>query len=153
VVGHGCPLVYADEQRIAQLAVTHFRERRFPHFAFCAIEDRRWVQWRREAFLRELARLGLSRATLERKFAAGLLTTPRQAIVRAQLERVKYLLAHTNYPLEQIADWTGYKSQSHLSVVFKRETGATPGVYRKTAASHEKRTAKGHAIFRSLAPR
>lgn len=292
VVDHGFPLVYADENRIAQLAVSHFLERRFQHFGFCAVDEPRWVRWRREAYLRELARLGLqahvcradkgqasdwdrqqqrlitwvaeipkpigvlaandvcglrliaacraagvripeqlavlgvdndevlcrltspplssidpdsptigyraaallddlmrgarvgvepvwipargvvtrqstdtlaiedadlaqalgfireracqgidvddvvrhvglSRATLERKFAAGLQTTPRQAIVRLQMERVKYLLAQTDSPLEQIAQRTGYKTQSHLSVAFKRETGMTPGEYRR----------------------
>ncbi len=291
VIGHGFPLVYADEDRIAQLAVTHFLERRFPNLAFCATEERRWVVWRREAFLRELARLGLhahlndvkklskldgerqhkelaswlsklpkpigvlaandvcgmrliaacraanlripeevavlgvdndevlcrltspplssididsatigyraasllddlmrgepaptepvwiaahrvitrpstdtlaiededlvqamglireracqglnvedlvrsvgvSRATLERKFAACLQTTPRQAISHVQMDRVKCLLAETNDSLERIAHWTGYKAQSHLSVAFKRETGLTPGEYR-----------------------
>jgi LacI family transcriptional regulator len=78
-----------------------------------------------------LANVGVSRATLERKFAACLQTTPRQAIVRVQIERVKSLLADTNDPLEQIAGWAGYKTQSHLSVAFKRETGLTPGEYRK----------------------
>jgi LacI family transcriptional regulator len=292
VIGHGFPLVYADENRVAQLAVTHFLERHFEHFAFCSIEKMRWVQWRREAYLRELARLGLtahvltaetsgeltgeqqqrrlaawvaevpkpigilaandvcgmrliaacrtagiripeqvavlgvdndevlcrltspplssidpdsptmgyraaallddlmrgtaapvdpiwipargvvtrqstdtlaiadedlakamafvreraclgigvedvvasvgtSRATLERKFAAYLQTTPRQAILRVQMERVRCLLAETDYALEEIAAWTGYKSQSHLSVAFKREFGLTPGEYRK----------------------
>jgi LacI family transcriptional regulator len=292
VVGHGFPLVYADENRVAQLAATHFLERRFQHFAFCSVEERRWVQWRREAYLRELMRLGLhvhvnalkkstelscdqqhrslvawvtglpkpigilaandvcgmrliaacrtaglripeqvavlgvdndevlcrltspplssidldspsigyraaslladlmrgvtissepiwipahgvvtrrstdtlaiedaelvhalafirehacegidvenvirnvgiSRATLERRFATHFQTTPRQAIVRVQMEQVKCLLAETDYSLEQIAHRTGYKTQSHLSVAFKRETGLTPGEYRK----------------------
>ena len=290
VVGHGFPLVYADENRVAQLAVTHFLERRFQHFAFCSVEKARWVEWRREAYLRELARLGLqayvnaaekspelnlnrqhrhlagwvadlpkpigilaandvcgmrliaacrtaglripeevavlgvdndevlcrltspplssidlaapsigyraasllydlmrgiaapepiwipahdvvtrqstdtlaiedcdltwalafirehaceginvedvvqkvgiSRATLERKFAGCLQTTPRQAILHVQIERVKCLLTETGHTLEQIAGWTGYKTQSHLSVAFKRETGLTPGEYR-----------------------
>jgi LacI family transcriptional regulator len=293
VIDHGFPLVYADENHIAQLAVTHFLERRFEHFAFCSVEDPRWVQWRREAYLRELARLGLkahvtpvektgelswdqqhrrlaawaaelpkpigvlaandvcgmrliaacrsagiripeqvavlgvdndevlcrltspplssidpdsptighhaaslldalmrgnapptepiwipargvvtrqstdtlaiqdedlvqavafireracqgidvedvvravgvSRATLERKFAACLQTTPRHAILRVQMDRVKWLLAESDCSLDQIAQRTGYKTQSHLSVAFKRETGVTPGEYRKT---------------------
>ncbi len=292
VVGHGFPLVYADEDRIAQLAVAHFLERRFQHLAFCSVETQRWVAWRREAFLREVARLGLtahvfetsapsdvrwqrqqqrlatwvaalpkpvgilaandvcgmrligacrnaglrvpeevavlgvdndevlcrltspplssidpdsptigyraaalldalmqgapppadpiwvpahgvvarqstattaiadqdlvralsfireractgidvadvvqhvgvSRATLERKFDAMLGTTPRQAIMHVQMERVKLLLAETSWPLERIAAATGYKTQSHLSVVFKRVAGLTPGAYRQ----------------------
>lgn len=295
VVGHGFPLVYADENQVARCAATHFLERRFQHLAFCSVEEHRWVQWRREAYLRELARLGLhahvcslerssqpdadrerrrlmawvkglpqpvgvlaandvcgmrliaacraaglripeqvavlgvdndevlcrltspplssidldspaigyraaslldnlmrgeaavsepiwipprgavtrqstdtraiddadlaralafirehacegidvesvvenvcvSRATLERKFAACLQLTPRRAILRIQMERVKRMLAQTDYSLEKIAQQTGYKSQSHLSVVFKRETGLTPGEYRKTPA-------------------
>ncbi len=58
VVDHGFPLVYADDNRIAELAVSHFLEQKFQNFAFCAIENPYWVQWRREAFLRELKRLG-----------------------------------------------------------------------------------------------
>ena len=292
VIGHGFPLVYADEDHIARLAVTHFLERRFEHFAFCSVEGPRWVQWRREAYLRELARLGLqahltgmeipaelswdqqhrrltawaaelpkpigvlaandvcgmrliaacrtagiripeqvavlgvdndevlcrltspplssidpdspaighraasllddlmrgvaaptepiwvpargvvtrqstdtlaiqdddlvqavafirelacqgiavedvvravgvSRATLERKFAACLQTTPRRAILRVQIDRIKCLLTESDCSLDQIAQRTGYKTQSHLSVAFKRETGLTPGEYRK----------------------
>jgi LacI family transcriptional regulator len=292
VIGHGFPLVYADEERVAECVATHFLERRFQHFAFCSVEEHRWVRWRREAYLRELARLGLradvccldgpasadaarqhrhltawvkklpqpigvlaandvcgirliaacraaglrvpeqiavlgvdndevlcrltspplssidldsaaigyraaslldslmrgdaapsnpiwipprgvvvrqstdtlaiddadivkalgfirehacegidvqrvvenvciSRASLERKFAACLQLTPRQAIVRVQLERVKCMLLQTDYALEKIAHQTGYKSQSHLSVVFKRETGMTPGEWRR----------------------
>lgn len=295
VVGHGFPLVYADEDRIAQLAATHFLERRFQHLGFCSVTDQRWVQWRREAFLREMARIGLrahvgpgdrsarlswaqhhrrliswvqqlpkpigvlaandvcgmrliaacraagiripeqvavlgvdndevlcrltspplssidpdsptigyraaslldtlmrggkapaepiwipargvvvrqssdtlavedqdlahalsfireracqgidvldvvravgiSRATLERKFAHAMQTTPRQAILRVQIEQVKRMLTQTDYSLEQIARWTGYKTQSHLSVAFKRETTLTPGRFRAGSA-------------------
>jgi len=105
-----------------------------------AIEDADLAQ--ALAFIRERAcqgidvddvvrNVGISRATLERKFAAGLQITPRQAIVRVQIDRVKCLLAETVYPLDEIADRTGYKTQSHLSVAFKRETGATPGEYRR----------------------
>ena len=79
-----------------------------------------------------VASVGTSRATLERKFAAYLQTTPKQAILRVQMERVRCLLAETDYSLEEIAGWTGYKSQSHLSVAFKREFGLTPGEYRKS---------------------
>jgi LacI family transcriptional regulator len=292
VIGHGFPLVYTDENRVAELAATHFLERRFRHFGFCSVETARWVQSRREAYLREMARLGLrvhtnaareianldweqqqqhliawlrelptpigilaandvcgvrliaacraaglripeqiailgvdnddilcrltspplssidlntpaigyhaaslldawmsdgvvatdpvwipakgiitrqstdtlaiedidlahalvyihehacdgidvqkvvrdtgvSRSTLERKMASQLQTTPRQAIVRVQMARVKCLLSETDYSLERIAHWTGYKTQSHLSVAFKREVGMTPGEYRQ----------------------
>lgn len=293
VTNHGFPLVYADEDQIAQLAIGHFLERKFHHFAFCTIEENTWVKWRREAFLRHATRLGLkvhlfsasrttiikrnwdhqqrqlskwiaalpkpiailaandvcgirlsdvcrmtdvqvpeqvailgvdndevlcrlsspplssidlncsligyhaaallddmmsgrnpsrepvwippkeivvrqsteimaiedkdlaralsfirlyacqginvydvlknvqiSRATLERKFATYLGRTPGEEIVRVRLEHVKRLLNNTDYPLARIAELTGFKNPSHLSVVFKRVTGQTPQQYR-----------------------
>jgi len=60
ISGHGFPLVYTDEVAVAEAAVAHFRDRRFERFAFCAIEDEPWVRLRREAYLAELARLGLA---------------------------------------------------------------------------------------------
>jgi LacI family transcriptional regulator len=297
VVDHGFPLVYVDDNRVAELAVSHFLERKFRHFGYCAIEEPRWVEWRREAYLRHLARLGLSahtitapepgrgvnwdrqrrrlaqwvvglpkpiavlaandvcgtrlidacrtaniripeqvavlgvdndevlcrltspplssidldtaaigyeaaqllddlisgratpadarliparavvgrqstdamaiededlaealsfireyacqgigvddvldrvtisRATLERKFAAGLGRTPGSEILRVRLERIRHLLHATSYPLERIAALTGFKNPAHLSVVFKRETGQTPSQYRLESKS------------------
>jgi LacI family transcriptional regulator len=296
ITNHGFPLVYLDEDHAAELAVTHFLERKFVHFGFCALEEVRWVKWRREAYLRRLAALGItahdftaggagsdpgwnqqrrrmaawvaslpkpiailaandvcgtrlidacrvagaaipeqvavlgvdnddvlcqltspplssidpgaerigyeaaalldrlmngaaapqepcwlpahevvarqstdvlaiddedlaqalhfirqyacqgigveevlarvtiSRATLERKFAAVLGRTPRSEIVRVRLDRVRHLLGETTYPVERIAALTGFKNPAHLSVVFKRETGQTPGAYRHEAA-------------------
>jgi LacI family transcriptional regulator len=297
IVDHGFPLVYVDDDRVAELAVSHFLERKFRHFGFCAIEEPRWVEWRRAAYLRHLARLGLtahtisapepgrgvnwdrqrrrlaewvaalpkpiavlaandvcgtrlidacrtaqiripeqvavlgvdndevlcrltspplssidldsstigyqaaqllddlmngrprpaatqwmlpravvgrqstdamaiededlalalsfirqyacqgigvddvlehvtiSRATLERKFAAGLGRTPGREILRVRLERIRHLLDETTYPLERIAALTGFKNPAHLSVVFKRETGQTPSEFRAQTRS------------------
>jgi LacI family transcriptional regulator len=296
ITNHGFPLVYLDEDHAVGLAVTHFLEREFVHFGFCALEEVRWVEWRREAYLRRLAALGItahdftavgagsdsgwnqqrrcmaawvaslpkpiailaandvcgmrlidacrvagaaipeqvavlgvdnddvlcqltspplssidpgaerigyeaaalldrlmngeaapqepcwlpareviarqstdvlaiddedlaralhfirqyacqgigvedvldrvpiSRATLERKFAAVLGRTPRGEIVRVRLDRVRHLLRETTYPVERIAELTGFKNPAHLCVVFKRETGRTPGAYRHEAA-------------------
>ena len=59
ITDHGFPLVYVDEAAVAQLAVEHFVERQFQHFAFCTVLERTWVQWRREAFRQALADRGL----------------------------------------------------------------------------------------------
>jgi LacI family transcriptional regulator len=289
---HGFPLVYADEDRVTEMAINHFLERNFRHFAFCTIEEETWVQWRRQAYLRHLARLGfrahtisipkvgrgphwdrqrrrlaawvtalpkpigvlaandvcgvrlidacrmaevrvpeqvavlgvdndevlcrlscpplssidldcstigyqaaallddlmsgrrapieprwiparqvvarqstqamaiddedlaqalsfirqhachgigvddvlrnthISRATLERKCARWLGRTPGSEITRIRLDRIKQLLAETDYSLARIAELTGFKNPAHLSVVFKRQTKQTPGQYR-----------------------
>ncbi len=292
IIGHGFPLVYVDEEAIARIAVDHFLQRHFQHIGFCSITEDRWVQWRRNAFVAQLKRRGLSchlmsaqsnegrsgweeqsrqlaawarrlpkpaavlaandvcgmrlidacrlaniaipeqvavlgvdndavldaltspplssvdpnaarigyeaavllddlmhgfaqsqnsifiepagvierqstdvtavddpelaaaltyirhnatrgiavenmlsflsisRATLERRFMKLLGRTPKQEIVRVQLDQVKRLLTLTNDSLTEIADLTGFKTGSHLSVAFKRNTGLSPIQFR-----------------------
>jgi len=74
----------------------------------------------------------LSRRTLERRFFKELGCTPHDEIVRAQLDRVKRLLVETALPLEAIARKTGFAHTSYMVALFRRKTGQTPGVYRKT---------------------
>ena len=76
----------------------------------------------------------LSRRQLERRFRDELGHTPHEEITAVQIRRVKQLLAETTMTLEQIAPLAGYKHKESLSAVFKRETGETPGDYRKKHA-------------------
>jgi LacI family transcriptional regulator len=289
VLGHGLPLVYPDEKKIAEVSARHFLERGFQNFAFCAHETQNWVQWRRTAYLdylkphcpdvlclvlkeqyswdeqqqrlarwvaslpkpaavlaandvcgmrlldacrsadirvpEEIAVLGVgndeifcnltlpalssvntnseqtgyeaaglldklmagdppppnplwvkpsgvvtrqstdiiaiddpelvqaisfirknaciginvadvlnhvavSRATLERRFASTLNCSPKEEILRIRLERVKCLLAETDLTLPRIAELSGFKTHSHMSVAFKRANRQTVGQYR-----------------------
>lgn len=82
-----------------------------------------------------LAETALSRSVLERLFRKHLGHSPQTEIRTAQLKRVKQLLAETDLTLEQIAPLTGYKHAEYLSVVFKRESGETPGQYRQRTRS------------------
>lgn len=72
----------------------------------------------------------LSRRILEARFRKLLGRSPHQEITRTRLERVKELLTETDLSLTAIAHRTGYKHVEYLSVVFKRETGQSPGEYR-----------------------
>ena len=68
--------------------------------------------------------------------AAALLgRTPREEIARVQLNRVKDLLAGTGLALAEIAGRAGFRHTEDLRVAFKRETGMTPGEYRKQYGS------------------
>ncbi|QDT01989.1 Xylose operon regulatory protein [Rubripirellula lacrimiformis] len=73
----------------------------------------------------------ISRRQLERRFRAEFGSTLHDEITRAQVDRVKQLLRETNMTLEQITPLAGYRHTERLSVAFKRETGITPGEYRK----------------------
>jgi len=105
-----------------------------------AIDDRQIVRAIR--FIREHAcesigvedvvrEAGVSRATLERRFAQYLGRTPRSEIERVRLERVRRLLVETDYKLERIAELTAFRSASYLTTMFRARTGSTPGAYRQ----------------------
>lgn len=73
----------------------------------------------------------VSRRALEARFAKILGRTPHEEIVRVQLGRAKELLVQTDLPLATIADRVGFAQAGHLSVVFKKATGQSPGEYRR----------------------
>jgi AraC-like DNA-binding protein len=75
----------------------------------------------------------LSRSLLERQFRRYLGRSPQAEIRAVQLKRVKQLLAESDLALDKIAALAGYSHPEYMSVVFKRETGQTPGQYRMLA--------------------
>ncbi|WP_404308866.1 AraC family transcriptional regulator [Neorhodopirellula lusitana] len=75
----------------------------------------------------------LSRRALERRFRQELDRTPHQELMNVQVARVKQLLKETSLKLEQVSRMAGYSHPERLGVVFKRETGMTPGEYRRQA--------------------
>jgi LacI family transcriptional regulator len=81
----------------------------------------------------------LSRSVLERRFRKYLQRSPQEEIRWVQLKRVKQLLAETDLALANIADLAGYDHAEYLSVVFKRETGQTPGEYRRQVQAGQER--------------
>ena len=82
-----------------------------------------------------LARLNLSRATLDRWFLKWLGRSAAEEINRVRLDRVKDLLATTDLPLEEIAPRCGFQHVESMYRTVKRITGRTPGEYRKAASS------------------
>ena len=81
-----------------------------------------------------LKKLPISRPVLERRFRKYLSRSPQAEIRRVQIARAKRLLVETDLPLKNIASMVGFAHAEYLSVVFKRETGITPGTYRRSAA-------------------
>lgn len=77
-----------------------------------------------------LAAVPLSRSVLERRFVQFLGRTPKAEIDRVRMERVKQLLAETDFSLPRVAAMTGFVHSEYLSVAFKNHTGQTPGRYR-----------------------
>jgi LacI family transcriptional regulator len=60
VIGFDLPAVHCDDGAISRLAIRHFQERGFRHFAFCGRPGSRWSDLREHAYRDRLADLGYS---------------------------------------------------------------------------------------------
>jgi LacI family transcriptional regulator len=112
-----------------------------------AVEDRHVAQ--AAHFIREhacegidvtdvIAVVPMARRVLEKRFRSVLGRTLREEITRVQMQRVQDLLVGSDLSLAEIAERTGFRHSEYLTVVFKRETGQPPSLFRQ-----QRRTAKG----------
>ena len=74
---------------------------------------------------------GQSRRALEKKFRAHIGKTPMQEVQEIRLRRVKQLLTETDYILPTVAEKSGFVYHEYMSRFFKKQTGMTPGEYRR----------------------
>ena len=74
---------------------------------------------------------GMSKSTLIRTFSEIFNMTPWHYLTTIRLNAVRELLETTDKLLVDIATETGFFDQSHLTRVFKKERGITPGEYRR----------------------
>jgi LacI family transcriptional regulator len=74
---------------------------------------------------------GMSRRVFERRFVSQVGRPPKAEVLRLRLDRVKELLADTNWTLAQIAERTGFKYSEYLHTVFTQKIGIPPGKYRE----------------------
>ncbi|MGC4004959.1 MAG: XylR family transcriptional regulator [Pirellulales bacterium] len=73
----------------------------------------------------------LSRRALEARFRTATGRTPHDYLLGYRLERARQLLRETEFTLDLIARRSGFGCAEYLAAVFRRETGATPGEYRR----------------------
>lgn len=76
------------------------------------------------------ATIALSRYHFVRRFRQSTGTSPHEFVLRQRVEQATTLLSRTSIPLLDIAARCGFADQSHLTRVFKKHVGTTPGRYR-----------------------
>lgn len=75
--------------------------------------------------------VGVSRSALTRSFKAEMGKTISQYITEVKLRDAKRFLRYSDLTLGEIASYLSFSSQSYFQTVFKKETGLTPGEYRR----------------------
>jgi AraC-like DNA-binding protein len=76
----------------------------------------------------------LSPYHFSRSFKQAVGVGPQRYVMQRRLERAKTLVRRSSQPLALIAQEVGFTDQSHLTTIFRREIGMTPGRYRTALA-------------------
>lgn len=79
------------------------------------------------------AAVGLSAFRFGRAFKLASGVTPRQYVIRCRVARAMKLLQRAEPSIAEIALEVGCSCQSHLTTVFRKHTGTTPGAFRRAA--------------------
>ncbi len=75
--------------------------------------------------------VGLSVSQFNRRFKKLFGISPLQFVLRTRINAARTALSHTDRALGEVALECGFYDQSQFAKLFKRETGMTPGDYRK----------------------
>jgi len=78
-----------------------------------------------------LRQVSVSRRSLERRFRDTLHRSPLDEIKRARIQRARELLGGTDLSLPAVARGAGFANAQWFSVVFRKETGLAPMMYRR----------------------
>lgn len=74
---------------------------------------------------------GYSRRHFLRMFEEATGYSPHQYLLELRIKRARELMRKTSMPLIDIAAYSGFSSQSHMSQIFRKYYGSTPGQIRR----------------------
>lgn len=77
------------------------------------------------------ASVHLSEIYFHNIFTEGTGITPHEYLISCRIKNAKRLLWNSKIPVKEVAERSGFGCQQYLNKIFKKETGFTPGEYRK----------------------
>ncbi len=80
--------------------------------------------------------VGMSRSALTRRFRAEITMSINEYITKTKIRDAKRLLRYSDKTYGEIATFLAFSSQAYFQTVFKKETGQTPGQYRRKHQDH-----------------
>lgn len=83
-------------------------------------------------------KLGMDYSALSHVFSGSVGLTIEKYTILQKIEKVKELLSYNELNVSEIAFQLGYSSVAHLSSQFKKETGMTPGQFKKLKDQNRK---------------
>lgn len=78
------------------------------------------------------AQVGMTIDLFTRRFRASFGLPPYRHVTTRRVERAGQLLAQGRLAVKEVAALCGFTDQAHLTRVYARETGVTPGAFRKS---------------------
>lgn len=83
------------------------------------------------------AHIGVEAFGFGRRFRASTGMTPHQYVIRCRVRQAMKLLEQDELSIAEIALEVGCTCQSHLTTLFRKYTGTTPGAFRRAALSRD----------------
>lgn len=121
---------FIEDAKTADQALAGFADPRLTR-ALDAFHRAPAATWTVAALAREA---GMSRTAFAQVFAEKMGVTPMQYVTAWRMQIARDALAHQGLGVSEVAELTGYASESAFSRVFRNEVGVPPGTFRKRAA-------------------